>query len=252
MIALVNPRSARWKQRIPLSILSLAAVLEGRHAYELIDGNIDGNVRERLLTGIRDRDVRYVGISVMPGPQLAEAIRLTQEIKSERPDVCVIWGGYFATLHTNVVLHSGIVDYVIRGEGEWSFAQLIDALETSKPVEPILSLSYRPSMKDGRILHNAKRAGTNPNELPPLPYHRLNIERYLTKTVLGSRTAVYHSSYGCPFLCGFCAVASAYKGRWTGRDADKVVGDVIGLRDRYRVNAIEFIDNNFFGLALDK
>ena len=246
MIALVNPRSARWKHRIPLSILSLAAVLEGRHAYELIDGNIDGNVRERLLTGIRDRGVRYVGISVMPGPQLAEAIRLTQEIKSERPDVCVIWGGYFATLHTNVVLHSGLVDYVIRGEGEWSFAQLIDALETNKPVEPILSLSYRPSMKDGRILHNAKRAGTNPNELPPLPYDRLNIERYLTKTILGSRTAVYHSSYGCPFLCGFCAVASAYKGRWTGRDADKVVGDVIGLRDRYRVNAIEFIDNNFF------
>ena len=68
MIALVNPRSARWKHRIPLSILSLAAVLEGRHAYELIDGNIDGNVRERLLTGIRDRGVRYVGISVMPGP----------------------------------------------------------------------------------------------------------------------------------------------------------------------------------------
>src|SRR6184192_4358863 len=113
VIALVNPRSARWKHRIPLSILSLAAVLEGRHACEFIDGNIDGDVRGTLLRGIRDRDVRYVGFTVMPGPQLAEAIRLTQEIKDARPGVSVIWGGYFATLHTDVVLQSGIVDYVI-------------------------------------------------------------------------------------------------------------------------------------------
>src|SRR5207302_6729944 len=34
------------------------------------------------------------------------------------------------------------------------------------------------------------------------------------------KAAVYHSSYGCPFLCGFCAVASVYKGRWMGFDPD--------------------------------
>jgi anaerobic magnesium-protoporphyrin IX monomethyl ester cyclase len=243
MIALLNPQSARWKHRIPLSIFSLGAVLEGRHSYELIDGNIDHDVRATLMKAVRDRRVRYLGVTVMPGPQLAEAINLTQELKNAHPGLTVIWGGYFPTLHTGVVLNSGIVDYVIRGEGEWSFAELIDALEAHKPIDMVPNLSYR---RDGRVVHNPKRHGTDPNELPPLPYHRINVERYLTKTILGSRTAVYHSSYGCPFLCGFCAVAGVYKGRWIGRDAAAVVNDVLALRDRYRINAIEFIDNNFF------
>ena len=37
MIVLFNPRSARWKHRLPLSILSLAAVLEGRYEYEIVE-----------------------------------------------------------------------------------------------------------------------------------------------------------------------------------------------------------------------
>lgn len=228
---------------MPLSILSLAAVLEGRHSYELIDGNIERDVRGTLLKAVRDRGVRYIGMTVMPGPQLAEAIRLTQELKSVRPELTVIWGGYFPTLHTDVVLRSGLVDYVIRGEGELSFAELIDKLERGEAVDEIPSLSF---CRGGRIVHNAKRATTDPNEMPPLPYHRIHVERYLTRTILGSRTAVYHSSHGCPFLCGFCAVASVYNGRWIGRNADAVVNDVLFLRDRYGANAIEFMDNNFF------
>jgi anaerobic magnesium-protoporphyrin IX monomethyl ester cyclase len=243
MIALVNPRATRWNYRIPLSILSLAAVLEGRHSYELIDGNVESDVRGTLLKSIRDKKVKYVGVTVMPGPQLVEAIRLTQDVKKVDAGVTVVWGGYFPTLHTDVVLRSGIVDYVVGGEGEWSFAELIAALEGGKPVDTIPSLSYA---RGGRIIHNPKRAPTDPNDLPPLPYHRIDIEQYLAKTVLGSRTAVYHSSYGCPFLCGFCAVASVYKGRWLGRKAEQVVDDVLFLRDRYGANAIEFIDNNFF------
>ena len=44
MIVLLNPRSARWKHRIPLSILSLAAVLEERYPYVLVDGNFETDV----------------------------------------------------------------------------------------------------------------------------------------------------------------------------------------------------------------
>ncbi len=243
MIALLNPKSSRAKHRIPLSILSLGACLEGRYEYELIDGNIDRDVRFTLLKSVRSRGVRYLGVTVMPGPQLAEAISLTQEIKRAEPGLTVIWGGYFPTLHTDVVLRSGLVDYVIRGEGEYAFAELIDVLEGGGSVDAICSVSYS---HNGKIVHNAGRGTTDPNGLPPLPYHRVDVERYLTRTVLGSRTAVYHSSYGCPFLCGFCAVASVYKGRWMGRDSASVVRDVLWLRDRHRVNAIEFIDNNFF------
>ncbi len=244
MITLVNPRSAKWKHRVPLSILTLGAALEGRHEYELIDGNMVRDVVHSVLRSIRERKARYLGVTVMPGPQLSEAIRLTQQIKAAHPEVQTIWGGYFPSLHTNVVLTSGLVDYVIRGEGDESLPRLIEALETSPARLPAVpNLSYR----DGnRIHHNPKGGAPDPNALRSLPYHRLNLEQYLQRTCLGSKTVVYHSSFGCPFLCGFCAVASVYKGRWAGRDASNIVNDVLLLRDRYGINAVEFIDNNFF------
>ena len=237
MIALLNPRSARAKHRIPLSILSLGAALEGRHSYELIDGNLDGDVTRTVLQTLRQKKADYLGVSVMPGPQLTEAIRITQQVKAAMPHVKTIWGGYFPSLHTDVVLKSGLVDFVIRGEGDEALPELLSGnLDAA-------NLSYRV---DDTIRHNPKRAASDPNRLRPLPYHRLRVEQYLHPTCLGSRTAVYHSSFGCPFMCGFCAVASVYKGKWMGRDSQAVVNDVLALRDKYGVNAIEFIDNNFF------
>src|SRR6187455_1786833 len=45
MIILLNPRSARWKHRLPLSVLSLGAVIEGRYRYFIIDGNLEPDVQ---------------------------------------------------------------------------------------------------------------------------------------------------------------------------------------------------------------
>jgi len=56
----------------------------------------------------------------------------------------------------------------------------------------------------------------------------------------------YHSSFGCPFLCGFCAVAALYKSRWVGKKAGAVVDEILMFKERYGVNAVEFVDNNFF------
>src|SRR5262245_65822656 len=82
-----------------------------------------------------------------------------------------------------------------------------------------------------------------------LPYHRVDIRRYIGKTCLGTRTISYHSSFGCPFLCGFCAVAAIYKGRWAGKPAPSVAEEVLWFRDQFGVNAVEFIDDNSFGDA---
>src|SRR5688500_14082545 len=115
MIILLNPRSARWKYRLPLSVLSLGAMIEGKYAYEVIDGNIERYVRAALFGAIREKGIRYLGITVMPGPQLQQAIQLSQEVKRTFPALTIVWGGYFPSLHTDVVLQSGFVDYVIRG-----------------------------------------------------------------------------------------------------------------------------------------
>ncbi|HLH30077.1 MAG TPA: radical SAM protein [Terriglobia bacterium] len=243
MIVLVNPKSAKWKHRLPMSIMSLGALLENRYPYEIVDGNFESDLEGTLARTIAERNAKYLGITVMPGPQLLQAIPLARNLKRKHPKLQIIWGGYFPSLHANVVLQSGFVDFVIRGQGELSFLELIEALETGGAVDQIPGLSFR---RGEEIVHSPRRPVTDPNTLPSLPYHRVDVRRYIGKTYLGSRTMTYHSSFGCPFLCGFCAVAALYKSRWVGKKAAAVVDEILLFKREYGVNAVEFVDNNFF------
>jgi len=241
-IVLVNPRATEWRARIPLSVLAIGASLEGKHDYEIADGNIDTSLEETLPRLIGASGARYAGFTVMPGPQLTQSIRLSRMLKSRFPALTIVWGGYFPSLHADVVLGAPYVDYVIRDQGDISFRRLIDCLEEGGSPAAIPGLSYR----DGGIRHNERQQLIDPALLPPLPYHRVDVRRYIGRTFLGTRTVNYHSSAGCPFLCGFCAVASSYRARWAGLPAERVAGDLVWFRERFGVNAVEFHDNNFF------
>jgi len=242
VILLVNPRATEWRCRIPLSILSIGASLEGRYSYDLLDGNVILDLAGAIRSAIRSKKVKYVGFTVMPGPQLPHAIHLSRMIRREFPDVAIIWGGYFSSLHTTVVLGSPYVDFAIRDQGDLSFRSLVDALESGASIAGIRGLSY----KAGDIRHNGSQELIDPNTLPPLPYWKIDISPYIGRTYVGTRTVNYHSSVGCPFLCGFCAVAAVYKARWMGLPAERIVHDLLWFQQTHAVNAVEFHDNNFF------
>ena len=242
MILLVNPKATSWRYRIPLSVLAIGASLEGRYPYEIVDGNVDRKTFETLPRLIKEKNIRYVGFTVMPGPQLMQAIRLSKMVREQFPTVKIIWGGYFASLHTTVILHSDCADFVIRDQGDYSFRQLIDALEDGGSLSSVKGLSF----DHGTIQHNEKQELIDPNQLPALPYHKVHLPPYIGRTYVGTRTINYHSSVGCPFLCGFCAVAAVYKARWLGLAPEKIVADLLWFKREHGVNAVEFHDNNFF------
>jgi radical SAM superfamily enzyme YgiQ (UPF0313 family) len=70
--------------------------------------------------------------------------------------------------------------------------------------------------------------------------------RYLGKTYLGDRTLAYHSSFGCPFTCSFCAVVPIYEARWKGRSAQRIYEDIRLVKEQWHADSVEFHDNNFF------
>jgi radical SAM superfamily enzyme YgiQ (UPF0313 family) len=247
LVLLFNPRSARSKPRIPNSILSIAACLEGRFEYVIVDGNMEHDPWEKIAGYLALGNVKYFGCTSMPGPQLKQAIPISKKIRELYPAIKIIWGGYFASNQSSVVLNSGFVDFVVNGPGEKCFPRLLDALENESSVEAITNLIYKNN--DG-IIKTAKDDLYDQDELPGLPYEKLNsfypLQKYLGKTYLGTKTIAYHSSVGCPFKCSFCAVVPIYNGRWRGKSADKVYQDIKWLKDQYGGNAIEFHDNNFF------
>jgi len=244
MIILYNPRSAESKQRLPLSVLALAAVFEGRYPWQLVDGNVDadaGNTILRLLDA--DPGLHYLLVTVMPGPQLSRAVPHTRAVKARFPGVSTIWGGYFPTGHTDVVLADPAIDFVVRNQGELTILELLAALEQGAPLDGIKGLSWR---KAGQVVHNPARPLADPNQFPVLPYAKVDVPRYIDRTMLGSRTISYNSSQGCPFACSFCAVTKAYWARWLPEQPERTVATVRMLQDRYGVNGLEFHDSNFF------
>ena len=87
----------------------------------------------------------------------------------------------------------------------------------------------------------------HPDELPDLPYHRVDIDRYPRPTFMGRRTLAHHSSYGCPFFCNFCAVVNMVGGRWLAQSAERTAHrSPSASSDDHGVDAVEFYDNNFF------
>jgi anaerobic magnesium-protoporphyrin IX monomethyl ester cyclase len=246
-VILFNPRSANAKHRIPNSILQVGASIEEKYDYVFVDGNLEKDPWEKIKSYLSAGGFKYFGCTVMPGLQPKQAIPFTKKIREEFPDVINIWGGYFPANQYKVVLNSGYVDYVINGPGDEAFPQLLEALEAKSDPSQIKNLIFR---QNGEFIRTPKAELFDQDTLPQFPYEKLNsfypLKYYLGKTFLGTKTAAYHSSMGCPFTCSFCAVVPIYEARWKGKSAPLIYKDIKYLKDNYGANAVEFHDNNFF------
>ena len=246
-VILFNPRSATSKHRIPNSILQVGASIHGKFDYVLVDGNLEKDPWTTIQKYLDTGKFRYFGCTVMPGPQLQQAIPFSKQIRARYPEITIIWGGYFASNQYKSVIRAPYVDYIVNGPGDEAFPQLLDALEKKTTVESIQNLIFK---KGDQIIKTPLAALSDPDVLPQLPYAYLNqlypIKRYLGKTFLGKRTAAYHSSMGCPFTCSFCAVVPLYNARWKGKSAPLIYKDIKYLVNEYGADAVEFHDNNFF------
>lgn len=246
-VVLYNPKSNSARKRIlPFSLLAIGAMLEGEFEYEILDGNRepqpDERFRNRLAAG-----VRVFGMTVMPGPQLEDAFARTRALKAADPSAIVIWGGYFPTEHAEACLGGGWVDFAIRGHGEFVTLGLLRELAAGRDPRGAAApegLAFRRA--GGGVVEGAVARVPNVEELPEFPFHRLAMETYPRSTFLGTRTLGYHSSYGCPFLCNFCGVVSLAKGRWNAQSPARVERNLSRYREEWRVDAVEFYDNNFF------
>jgi len=247
-VLLFNPRSAEHKWRIPNSVLQVAASIERQFEWVIVDANRETDPWNTIDRYLSTGEFAYFGSTVMPGPQLKQAIPFSRQVRKEYPSVHIIWGGYFPSNQYKVCLESGFVDVVINGPGDKCFPELLTRWEQNNlDWEDIPNLVYH---SEGKMVTTRKDEIYDQDTLPALPFDKLerfySLEKYFGKTYLGRKTIAYHSSFGCPFTCSFCAVVPIYNARWKGKSAGLIYEDIRYLREKYNADAIEFHDNNFF------
>jgi anaerobic magnesium-protoporphyrin IX monomethyl ester cyclase len=237
-IVLYNPRAVF--HTMPLSLVALGSCLD-RERFEIIiiDGRLEADPHARLVA--EARGALCVGITVLTGAPIRDALAASRAIKARHPAVPIVWGGWHPSLFPDQCLADPAVDIVVVGQGEETFAVLVDALESGRPVATCAGTMTRRAS-------GAPRAAPRPlrdlNVFPAHDYSLIPVERYFAAK--GKRQLDYVSSQGCRFRCTFCADPAVYERGWTGLMPDRMTAEIADLTERYGAHEIAFQDETFF------
>jgi len=229
-------QTKKHHHEMPLSILALVPELKKRgYSVVLIDERTSKQALSTLEQNLKG--AICVGISSMTGYQIQGGIAAAKLVE-ERSDVPAVWGGWHVSLLPEESIKSPYIDMVVRGQGEVTFSELVQAIEGEKDLKEIPGITF----KDGdHIIHNIDRPIISINDLDPMPYDLMDINRYHPHFS-------YLSSIGCPMSCGFCADVVVYKRKWKAIDPYRLADEITALSQKisWRIKSIYFIDNNFF------
>lgn len=244
-ILFYNPVSTSpGKQRLPMSLLAIAAVIAADYDFRLIDGNLIADPAQAIIHAVQQTGATLLAVSVMPGPQLRQAVPVCRRVKEACPQVTILWGGYFPSNHAAVTLQSGFVDYVIVGQGEAAFRKFVDVFHSGGAMADVPSLASLD--ESGAVIETLRAAFVPLESLPRYPYDKIDIEPYIGTSYLGRRVGAHHTSWGCPFACNFCAVVPLAKQRWLAESAERVVSITRHWKELYNIDGMEFHDMDFF------
>jgi radical SAM superfamily enzyme YgiQ (UPF0313 family) len=243
-ILFYNPHStSAGKQRMPMSVLSVAAMLGEDYDFQLIDGNLVSDPAAEIIARARATGAKILAVTVMPGPQVRQAVPVCREVKRQLPDITILWGGYFASHHYQTALKSHYVSYVIIGQGEVAFRRFVDTFYAGGSMRDVPSLAY---CENGELIVTPKAAIAPLDNLPSYPYHKIDVAPYIGRSYLGKRVASHNTSWGCPFACNFCAIVPLAKRRWSAESAGRVIETMRYLKQHYDIDGMEFHDMDYF------
>jgi len=222
------------------ALCSLAGNLDSHHRVAVADLIlVQRRVRETVEQLLREHQPDVLGLSVMTF-QRKTALRIVDLVRSLRPEIRVVVGGYDPSLAPQAYMHEGSgVDYIVRGEGEITFRELLRAIETNTGLSNIVGLSYR--------------AAGGWHENPSRPVHSLEGDEIrLPKrdarvlngyTMMGRQIDVVETSRGCTFDCGFCSIIEMRGRNFHTYTFDRVLADIRDARD-HGARAIFIVDDN--------
>jgi radical SAM superfamily enzyme YgiQ (UPF0313 family) len=235
-IVLYNPRSEG--HILPLALVHLGSMFPGR-AVHVIDGRVEVAPETRVAEACEQ--AVCLGVTVMTGAPILDALRVTRAARARRPDLPVVWGGWHPSVLPEQCLASGVVDACVIGQGERTFLDVVEALEGGGSLEGLAGVAF---LRKGEVVKNAPRILEDVNRFPPADFALLDMETHFRSR--GGRRLDYCSSRSCPFPCPFCADPKVDQQRWSGLRAERVVAELSCHAERWRLTEVHFGDDNFF------
>jgi anaerobic magnesium-protoporphyrin IX monomethyl ester cyclase len=222
------------------ALVSLAGNVDPHHRVAVADlVLVQGRVRETIARLVGEFAPHVVGLSTMTF-QRKTAFAIIDLVRSLRPGTRVVVGGYDPSLATEAYTDLGRgVDFIVRGEGELTFRELLRAIENETDYGAIKGLSYRT---EAGFVHNPERPlSTLEGSEIRLPARRSRVLKGYT--LLGRQSDVIETSRGCTFDCSFCSIIEMRGRNFNKFSFERVLADIRDARD-HGARSIFVVDDN--------
>ena len=244
-ILFINPPGNTPNEYPPLGLLYLASVArKSGYTVDFFDAGIENNAKNISL---EDDIIKFnpdVCALSLYTTNILEAFNIIRWVKTRLPKCKVVVGGHHATaLPERTMKECQDIDYLVYGEGEETFVELLNAIDKNYSASEVRGIFYRAN--------NSIRS-TEPREyiegLDSIPFPAFDLSKDFNYPydafVQGRRVGVIVSSRGCPYKCVFCNRA-VFKSKYRRRSPGNVVAEMKYQIEKFGVDEIYFMDDLF-------
>lgn len=254
----------------PMEIAYVAALLEKQHEVQIIDSANEGwkNFEQidetKCRQGLTNKDLAarikqfspdVVGVTVSFSGWWKTAYEVCSIAKSNNKDVITVLNGLHPSARPVECLEQPFIDFVVRGEPEYTTLELIQALDKeSKDFKKIRGFGYK---ENGKTIVTEPRPPIEDLDSLPFPArHLLPMEVYFSavkatakRGEINKNWTTLTTSRGCPYNCVFCSIHTVMSRKWRARSPQNVIAELEQVVDAYGVKQLDFVDEN---MTLDK
>lgn len=222
---------------LPLGLVSIASYLKAYgHDAKIIECLVESSDVSKAL---KEYKPDIVGISAISFLSSIEAKRLTELVHSN--GIKVVLGGQAATAAPELILKEAKPDFIILGEGEITWLELVNTLESGDEISSVNGIAY---IENGEVTYTKQRDVADISQFPDIDWSLINVENYFSSFFGCDKMLYLHASKGCPAQCTFCSNQTFHQHKNRCRKPEQVMRDIDYLYSK-GANGIYFSDELF-------
>ncbi len=240
---------------IPIGLAYCAAVAEkAGHDVDILDLALEKDVptaNAALRDRLRKEKYDLAGLSCMT-VEYEGAKQTAEVIKECDASLKIVFGGQHPTIESDEVINNGVCDFIVVGEGEDTFVDMVSALESGRDLWTVPGILFHKNRSPIRTMPRSETVDIE--ELPLPAYHLLELERYFQVesaryTPKHKRAIQIFTSRGCPWRCTYCH--DLFGKKFRGRSAENVFGEMYMLYKQYGVREF-MVEDDIFNLDIPR